>query len=335
MQFRAGQKMSGTAYASSFVYTGVWTNWSKGPIYGATLTLYQREAGLFAAFLAIYVTAAGGHFWKIFCYLSYQNQAGKMDFDEDKFRRKMQVILRNSAGPASALWEFALLPLQRHGRDRTQRTTLNMQCTFFIFIAFVTLSSFSAASVFSSQVTKVTGNSTLLYSKNCGYARYPDGPDPSFSKFLRTMKLAQDAAGYARACYGSTDNLLQCNSYPRKQIKWHTETNASCPFRAGRCRSNLAVSFDTGPIDTHAIFGVNAPPKDRVTYRRRTTCAPLVLDDISRMESAIDGAISDGEKVQNIYAGPVNFGFGPIDPSVPTFSRKLHAPVTGVGYQLQ
>ena len=327
--------MSGTAYASSFVYTGIWIHWSKGPIYGATLTLYQREAGLLAAFLAVYVTATGGQFWKILCYLSHQNQAGKLDAHEDKFRRKVQVLLRNSAGPASALWEFAILPLRGHVRDRVRRTSSYAQCTFFIFIAFATLASFSAASILTSQVTKARGNNTLLYSESCGYARYPDGPDPSFSKFLRTMKLAQDAAGYARACYGSTDNLLQCNSYPQKQIKWQTSTNVSCPFSAGRCLGNLAVSFDTGPVDTHEIFGLNAPPKDRVTYRRRTTCAPLVLDDISRTETAIDGAVGEVEAAENIYAGPVGFGFGPINASAPTFSRNIRAPVVGVGYQLQ
>jgi len=326
---------SGTAYASSLVYIGVWINWSKGHIYGATLTLNQREAGLLAAFLAIYVTAAGGQFWRILCYLSYQNWAGGLDHD-DRLRRIMQVILRNSGGPASAVWEFALLPLQGgHGRDRIPRKNLYMRCTFFIFIAFATVSSFSAASIFSSQVTKATGNSTLLYSKNCGYARYPDGFDPSFSKFLRTMKLAQDAAGYARACYGSTDNLLQCNSYPRKQIKWETDTNASCPFDTGRCLNDLAVSFDTGPIDTHEIFGVNAPPQNRITYRRRTTCAPLVLDDISRMERATDGAGGGLEDVENVYAGPVGFGFGTINTTAPTFSRNIRAPISGVGYQLQ
>jgi hypothetical protein len=327
--------MSKTAYASSFVYTGFGTNWSKGPINGATLTLHQREAGLLAAFLAIYVTAAGGQFWKILCYLSYQYRARKLDSHEDKFRRETGVILRNSAGPASALWEFALLPLQRHGRDRIQRRTLYTQCIFFLFMAFATLSSFSLASIFSSQVTKATGNNTLLYSENCGYARYPDGPDHSFSKFLRTMKLAQDAAGYARACYGSTDNLLQCNSYPQKQINWQTNLNAPCPFSAGRCLNNLAVSFDTGPIEKHSIFGVNAPPKDRVTYRRRTTCAPLVLDDISRTEIAIDGSAREVEEFENVYAGPVNFGFGPINASTPTFSRNVAAPVSGLGYQLQ
>jgi hypothetical protein len=324
---------SGTAYASSLVYTGIWINWSKGHIQGATLTLYQREAGLLAAFLAIYVTAAGGQFWEILCYLFYQTRAGRLD--EDKLRRTTQVILRNSGGPASALWDFALLPLQWHGRDRIPRKNLYMQCTFFALIAFGTFSSFNAASIFSSQVTKATGNSTLLYSKNCGYARYPDGADPSFSKFLRIMKLSQDAAGYARACYTSTDHLLQCNSYPQKQIKWQTNTNASCPFAPGRCLGDLAVSFDTGPIDTHEIFGVNAPPKDRITYRRRTTCAPLVLDDISRMEKATVGAGGGLEDVENIYAGPVNFGFGSINASIPTFSRSMRAPVAGVGYQLQ
>lgn len=327
--------MSGTAYASSFVYTGIWTNWSKGRILGATLTLRQREAGLLAAFLAIYVTATGGQFWKILCYLLHQTRAGGWGSSENNLHRRMQVILRNSAGAASALWEFIFLPFQRHSRDQIQKKTLFMHCAFYIFLAFANLSAFSAASIFTSQVTKMPGNKTMLYSENCGYARYPSRADPSFGKFLRTMKLAQDAAGYARACYDSTDNLLQCNSYPQKQIDYRMETNASCPFNAARCLNNLAVSFDTGLIDSNEVFGINVPLQDRIAYRRKTTCAPLFLDDITRTEHAADGVLGDFQEAENIYAGPVNSGFGPSNASAPTFSRKLHAPVTGGGYQLQ
>jgi hypothetical protein len=36
-----------------------------------------------------------------------------------------------------------------------------------------------------------------------------------------------------------------------------------------------AFSMDTGRLDSHVYFGINAAPKDRVLFRRVTTCAPI------------------------------------------------------------
>ncbi len=38
------------------VYTGVWTNWSRGKMMGSTLTLTRTDANVFIAFLAFFVT---------------------------------------------------------------------------------------------------------------------------------------------------------------------------------------------------------------------------------------------------------------------------------------
>lgn len=42
------------------VHTGVWINWSKGSIPGATLTLTTRNGGIMIAVLALFVQLAGG-----------------------------------------------------------------------------------------------------------------------------------------------------------------------------------------------------------------------------------------------------------------------------------
>ncbi|KAK0614802.1 hypothetical protein DIS24_g11914 [Lasiodiplodia hormozganensis] len=47
-------------FASLFdVYCGVWTNWSRGKVLGATLTLSREDGNLLIAFLAFFVTAVG------------------------------------------------------------------------------------------------------------------------------------------------------------------------------------------------------------------------------------------------------------------------------------
>lgn len=206
--------MSASAYASSIVYTGVWTNWSKGRIYGATFTIHEREAGLLGAFLAIYVSFVGGQFWRILCYCMHQAVSGKPSRHIDAPYRQTQVLLRNSEGAGGGFWEFAGVSFRWKGRRRKPV----VQCIIFAIVALVNLSAFGVASIFSSEVTKSAGNTTILYSPNWGYARYPNGFDATFSKLLRNMRIAQNAAGYARACYGAAENPLQCNTYPRSQI---------------------------------------------------------------------------------------------------------------------
>lgn len=323
--------MSTTDYTNSDAYLGVWTNWSKGKIHGSTLTLPRREAGLLTAFLAIYVSAVGGQFWRIVCYTVHQARAGQTARRGDVFHRQTQVLLRNSEGAGGGLWEFARLPFQwRHWG-----TGILLKCALFAFLAFLNLSAFGAASIFSSAVAKAAGNETLIHSKNCGVARFPETLDPTFGKLLRVMHLSQSAAGYARACYGDVDNLLQCTTYPQRQIKYETSRNVSCPFESHRCLNNLAVAFDTGELDTFKVFGINTSPKDRVTYRRVTTCAPIYLDDIRKVETVVDGSLGTTEEVENIYAGPSKAGYSPLNTSAPTFSRSRRPPAAGLGYSFE
>ncbi|KAI9890825.1 MAG: hypothetical protein M1814_003609 [Vezdaea aestivalis] len=321
--------MSTTAYASSYIYTGFWTNWSKDSIHGATLTLPGRQAGFLGAFLAIFVSATGGQFWKIACFVIHQARAGRKRGDAgDLFHRQTQVIFKNSGSSITTMWDFFSLPFDFRG----QRLTRILKCIFLGFVALTNLAAFATASILTSQITKVPGNTTLVYSKNCGYATFPSGFDPSFSKILRVMRLAESAANYARECYGAVYNPIQCNTYPRSQIQYATTKNVPCPFAANRCINNLSVAFDTGHINTHDVFGINAPKHERITYRRVTTCAPINLDDVTRDEHfGLDNLDSTDGTFKNVYAGPVNYGFGSRNSSAPTFSQNLQGVSIGGG----
>jgi hypothetical protein len=41
------------------VHTGFWTNWSRGTVYGPTLTLSRSDADIFIAFIAFFVAWGG------------------------------------------------------------------------------------------------------------------------------------------------------------------------------------------------------------------------------------------------------------------------------------
>lgn len=53
--------------------------------------------------------------------------------------------------------------------------------------------------------------------------------------------------------------------------------NASCPFGNEACfgLNDIASQFDTGLLNSDAAFGINAQSRNRVSYRRVTTCAPF------------------------------------------------------------
>ena len=82
------------------------------------------------------------------------------------------------------------------------------------------------------------------------------------------------ATTYSRACYGSSQNLLQCSQYPQQQLPWQVNLNVTCPFTDDLCiyGDSSAYEMDTGQIDSHQALGINAPKSERVQYRKVTTC---------------------------------------------------------------
>lgn len=124
-------------------------------------------------------------------------------------------------------------------------------------------------------------------------------------------------------------HILNVNYHGKHSVMSHA------PFESHRCLNNLAVAFDTGELDTFKMFGINTAPEDRVSYRRVTTCAPLYLDDIRKVETVRNELLGTTEEVENIYAGPVKSGYSPLSASAPTFSRSYRAAPVGLGYSLE
>ncbi len=90
--------------------------------------------------------------------------------------------------------------------------------------------------------------------------------------------------------------------------------------------------MDTGPIDSHHILGLNAPEKDRVSYRKKTTCAVLNGHDASRPENGSDPVTVPGGGMYEY----VRYYFGAQgSPYNHTFQYNLHSYVAGSGYDLE
>ncbi|KAE8349837.1 hypothetical protein BDV28DRAFT_52778 [Aspergillus coremiiformis] len=254
------------------IYTGVWINWSHGLFRGATLTLPQEYAGLLTAFLAIFVSFAGTMMWRIICFIIHQAWTTPPSKKRDFVHYTRQVILRNSGSGAAAAWAFTSLAWTA-GR-KTPHALLRILP--LVLIALLNVAVFGVSGVFTSYVTKVPGNTTIILGPRCGGYAVP--PDLGSTAIFLSKALAdtQVAATYANQCYLGHSSLA-CGTYVRQNLPFTTEQNVSCPFAKDLCQFNdhSAFAMDTGLLDSHDDFGMNAPPHNRIKYRRRTTCSPI------------------------------------------------------------
>ena len=262
----------------SFIYTGVWINWSHGVVAGSTLTLSERDGGLLTAFLAIFVSAAGAATWKLMSYALHQSRA-RQEY-QDGLHHQQQAILRNSHSPVGASWQL----MQLTWFWRRDATRYLMRTIPLAGLALLNLALFGLAGVFSSEVTKAPGNETLVRSPNCGYVYLKD-PTGSFEAQAEYNSVATNdtipAAAYQRACYDNAENLLQCGQFIQRQLRWTSNPSSPCPFSPQMCYSGdmTAYEMDTGLIDSHDDLGINAPKIHRVQYRKVTTCSPIPTKD--------------------------------------------------------
>ena len=310
------------------VYTGFWVNWSRNKTLGSTLTLSDRNGGLLIAFLAIFVSVAGGAFWRIVSYIIHQSRA-KLAY-QDGLHHQQQAIFRNASSPGSASWQLGQLMV--NWWDSARRPAWRILP--LAFLALTNLILFALAGIFSAEVTKAAGNETLIVSPNCGSWDISNHTGPLEQAAFRSKTLLDttSASTYARSCYGPAQNTLVCAQYTQQNIPWLVNQNASCPFSGGMCKlgDTSAYQMDTGPIDSHQVLGINAPPTDRITYRKVTTCSPIKTKGYATEWNNTDkGALNYGDTSERLNYGPmpdvgINY----------TFEYNEHTASLMTGYQL-
>jgi hypothetical protein len=253
------------------IYTGVWTNWARGPIYGATLTLSQGNGSILTAFLAVYVAMVGHSFWRITRFALHQYRVLHSNVANDVLHFQSQAILRNTGGAADAIWELCRLCSAWKNRSRSPI----LRCCELIVPAALVIAGFGVAAIFSTQITKSVPSTVLVQSEGCGYWDRDDMDDAEYSTKLQNSTI--NAASYSRACYGNGTfkDRGECRVLPKQEIQFHQSEVPSCPFQSLCDSFTPGVVFDTGEQDTCLALGINAPNKDRVLLRRRTECTIL------------------------------------------------------------
>ena len=116
----------------------------------------------------------------------------------------------------------------------------------------------------------------------------------------RTCSVATDmiwgvgwsrAFSYVQQCYRKQAGTGDCNYYYNQSISYTEMRIDICPFSAKVCALNEhpAYSFDSGLVDSKYL-GINA--QKRYLFRRRVTCAPVILDGDNIKECTVNGSKS-------------------------------------------
>lgn len=306
------------------IRTGGWINWSHSPTLGSTLTLPARGGSFLLTFLTLYVTIAGTRFWIITAFLAHQQRASRRK--HDGMHIQQQAILRNAATPTSAAISFLKISL----RWRKIAKKPIWRSLPLLVLALLTLGTFRAASLLTAEVTKAAGNETLLHSPNCAY--WGPASQSSYQQGEVRTKLSSDAfaaASYSEACYSANlSATAQCSTYAARNIPWTQVTNATCPWASELCLSQSQVyRMDTGLIDSHETFGLNAHKDDRLKYRRVSTCAPIDASKSPFMNSSFDAY---GNRALQYNLGNVSY----LEQGNATYIYNNHTISDRIGYQI-
>ncbi|KAI0536531.1 hypothetical protein GGR58DRAFT_503168 [Xylaria digitata] len=255
------------------VYVGIWTNWSRGRIMGSTLTISRRDADLLIAFTAFFIAFVATRTWRILCFIFHQFYSTADP--QDAIHHQRQAIFRNSSSPESGIQILLrLLWANRHSKGWFRPLPAAI-------VAIVCISAFTIAGGFSSQISTAVGDEVLISSSNCGYTPLLNTVSEDPFHFLRLSDLAtktNSAANYAQQCYSNENTgLLECGRFTTKKVANNKMDNqAGCPFKEHLCRNESTnLYIDSGYIDSHKVFGINAPLNERVLFREVLHCAPL------------------------------------------------------------
>lgn len=291
------------------IYKGFWTDWSKGNIWGPTWTLHPTQAVILTNCVALFVTLFGAQFWTIVRYGLHQMSALNDPEMSTPHLNKQQVILRNaSSGVSTARLMLKLAWKSRRSTGKRSKRSWSIGLIAILYALLV-----MGVELFSSKVIGVrkinVGDPVLSRSKHCGvwnntyYGIVIDGDFTNEEEFGLWVQHGEKLASevqlsyeYAQECYMSTNTDNQksstCSSMKKAKIPWQVD-DGPCPFEQHMCYGgSKALVMDTEYIDSYDDLGINARPKDRLKYRRITTCA--VVNGTGRV-TGWDGQVSDSD----------------------------------------
>jgi hypothetical protein len=212
--------------------------------------------------------------WSILLFISHQIRATGRP--SDGLFRQQQALLRTLLSPSSLMAESTKLWWYWRRKNNKVLTRSLVQ----LFLATSCTVSFIVAGIASSFVVTSSDLEVLVQSPFCGIVNHSAPAEVGLSYVIAVSAVSDP---YAQECYRNQTTLpARCKAYVHSRVDFTTE-KAACPFDVKFCGASTlgnssAIALDSGLVDINAAFGFNLPEKDRVKYRRRTTCAILPLE---------------------------------------------------------
>lgn len=270
------------------IHIGTWTNWSRGRIMGATLTLSRTDGNYLLTFTSLFIALISACFWSTVRLVMHRCHSTPALCDA--LHHQQQVVLRNSSSAFGSVLSLCSLGWAWRQTADGKRYMLRL-VPGILTAAFVAVA-FSIASGFSSQISSGIGNQVLLDGTNCSLVDWQQtsgGYNYAVTSFY--SRMIADVANYAQQCYSNaTSGMFDCNSLVKPRLPSTVDTQAPCPFAKGLCQSeNENIRMDTGYLNSNDHLGMNAPPDERMLFRSVLTCAPLATEGFAMNVSGTTG----------------------------------------------
>lgn len=280
------------------IYTGQWTDWSHGAVLGRYRTFSRQETQYIIGGTAAFLTYVGGCAWLIYAFFVHQRLATVSTPDLVTLQHR-SIYRNDSTAQAAALdglrvyrtWKpWKLFPprcREKRARNLCLRTCALILPTFFIF------GFFASVSVVSTRIATpiYQGNTVLIkdgFNQNqCGITVFDRSLASQQVSYVKAANDTHAAISYARTCYSPILGVIasvSCSSFVTTKLNY-TSGDSECPFgdptlpfNRSICyinQNNAAHRLTTALLDSHADFGINARPQDRVKLLTQLTCSPL------------------------------------------------------------
>jgi len=216
--------------------------------------------------LANYVVASS-KLWHLVTFLCHQYRC--RDRPTDGIFHQQQALLRTLPSPTALLSDH--VKLWWSWRRRSTRTFVQL-FPQMILAGLVTVGTL-AASIFSSYVVTSNNIEVLVQSPFCGTVTTPGSE--SWSNYLRSTESVSRTL--ATECYLKNSTGTECRSFISPRIAF-TQHPVPCPFKRSICKENVAaIQVSSDLQEVSGLFGLNTGPKDKVFYKKSTTCSVLSL----------------------------------------------------------
>lgn len=253
---------------------------------GQTITTDTRTGTIIVAILAILCSLASTHLWHLVTFCYHQYRVGASRFRSDAAFKQQQVLLRTLASPGAIVADFTKIYLAWRKTDSKQ----SLLCWLpFTIVAVVFALASIIVGILSSYIVDASNLQILVKSPFCG------------PLIIEPESSAQDVAGIYRPtveglagplvqeCYKkNVSDSARCRVFTNPRIPFRV-TRDFCPWPDSVCdlKGNVsAVTMDSGHLDMNQAFGLNLPPDNRVTFRKKTSCAVLSLQNRTSIVSA-------------------------------------------------